>query len=74
MIASFSVYVIITFYRIVKLTLLCVDSTVVRGGTAGCPDPDPNRAISSSSIGSIATSLKGSIANGPIDTVDVTLD
>ena len=57
-----------------KLTLLHVESTVVRGGTAGCPDPGPNHTISSSSIGSIATLPKGSIANGPIDTVDVTLD
>ena len=57
-----------------KLTVLRVDSTVVQGGSAGCPDPSPNRTISSSSMGSIATLPKGSIAKGPIVTVDVTLD
>ena len=57
-----------------KLTVLHVDSTVVRGGSAGCPDASPNRAISSSSMGSIATSPKGSIANGQIVTVGVALD
>ena len=76
MIVSFSVYVIIviTFYRIVKLTVHHVDSTVVQGGSGGCPDPSPNCTISSSSMGSIPTSPKGSTANGPIVTVDVTLD
>ena len=53
MIVSFSVYVIIgiTLCRRVKLTVLHVDSTVVRGGSVGCPDASPNRAISSSSMG-----------------------
>ena len=76
MIVSFSVYIIIgiTFYRTVKLTVLHVDSTVVRGGSAGCPDASPNHAISSSSKGSIATSPKRSIANGRIVTVDIALD
>ena len=75
MIVSFPVYliIVITFYRIVKLTVHHVDSTVVRGGSAGCPDPSPNHAISSSSMGSIPTLPKGSIANGPIVTVDITL-
>ena len=75
MIVSFSVYVIIgiTLCRRVKLTVLRVDSTVVRGGSVGCPDASPNHAISSS-MGSIATSPKGSTANGPIVTVDIALD
>ena len=57
-----------------KLTVLRVDSTVVRDGSEGCPDASPNHAISSSSMGLIATSPKGSIANGPIVTVDIALD
>ena len=75
-IVSFPVYVIIviTFYRIVKLTVCHADFTVVLGGSAGCPDPSPNHTISSSSMGSIPTLPKGSIANEPIVTVDITLD